>query len=198
MEIISRTRQEPDRNPVSESESVAFLASSSPEVGIPPLSALHLPPFPLNCISFPQPLLPTLNTKPETSIISIGPCGDPYCLGYHSATPLKSPLPLLYHSLPLPPSSMSAFTIFPHSFIPPHDLHSGGFHSVTAHSSETSLSVSAGSHTHAAPSLRNPHHTLGPGSRYHPYLKTPFPTTSNSYYSLHGLTLYGPRLHPAP
>ncbi|KAB5555883.1 hypothetical protein PHYPO_G00039250 [Pangasianodon hypophthalmus] len=190
-EINSKARHESERNPSSSETSVVFPTSSSLGLGIPPFSALPLPPFPRSCVSFPQPVLPVLNNKPGTSIISTGPCGDPYCLGYHCAASLKSTFPLLYpHSLPS--SSTSAFTIFPHGLMHPHELQSCVFNSVSANSSETNLSSSVASH----PTLRSPHHTLGLGTRYHPYFKNPFPTPSNSYYSLHGL--YGQRLHLAP
>ncbi|KAK3529359.1 hypothetical protein QTP70_029333 [Hemibagrus guttatus] len=183
-----KQKQETERNSSSsETSPVVFSTSSS----LPPFSALPLPPFPSSCLSFPQPVFPALNNKP--SIIPTVTCGDPYCLGYHCASALKSTFPLLYPSHSLPSSSPSAFTIFPHGLMHPHDLQSSVFNS-----SETSLSSSLGSQTHVTPTLRNPHHMLGLGTRYHPYLKNPFPTPSNSYYSLHGLTLCGQRLHLAP
>lgn len=192
-EIDGKQRREHVRNSESSETSSAVFSTSS---SLPPFSALPLPLFPSSCVSFPQPVLPTLNNKP--SIMSTVPCGDPYCLGYHCAAALKSTFPLLYPSHSLLSSSPSAFTIFPHGLMHPHDLQSNIFNNVSANSSETSLSSSLGSQTHITPTLRNPHHTLGLGTRYHPYFKNPFPAASNSYYSLHGLTLYGQRLHLAP
>lgn len=197
-EINRKTKPAPERKSSSSETSVAFSPPSSHGLGFPTFPTLPLPPFPRSCASFPQPVLPALNNQgqPGTSIISTGPCGDPYCLGYHCAASLKSTFPLLYPSHVLPSSSTSAFTIFPHGLMHPHELQSSVFNSVSANSSETNLSSSVGSHMHIAPTLRNPHHTLGLGTRYHPYFKNPFPIPSNSYYSLHGL--YGQRIHLAP
>lgn len=192
-EINSKRRHESERNLSCSETSEVFSTSSGLGLGIPPFSALPLPPFPRSCTCFPQPVL---NNKPDTSIISTVPCGDPYCLGCHCTASLKSTFPLLYPSHSLPTSSTSAFMIIPQGLMHPHELQSCVFNSVSANSSESSLSSSAGSHTHVAPTLRNPHHTLGLGTRYHPYFRNPFPTPSNSYYSLHGL--YGQRLHLAP
>ncbi|KAM9462696.1 zinc finger protein 503-like [Clarias gariepinus] len=191
-EMKNKTRPECESN-LETSE--VFSSSSSLGSGILPFSGLSLPPFPRSCLRFPQPFLPAVNTKPVSSIIPAGPCGDPFCLSYHCAASLKANLPFLYPPPPsLPSSSMSAFTLFPHGLLPlPHELQSCVFNSVSAQPSESSLSSSVGSHTHVSPTLRNPHHTLGPGARYHPYFKTPL---TNSYYSLHGV--YGQRLHLAP
>lgn len=193
---FSKTRHESERNPSSSDAPVVFSTSSSLGLAIPPFSALPLPLFPRSCVTFPQPLLPALNNKAGPSIISTGPCGDPYCLGYHCASSLRSTFPFLYPSHSLPSSSTSAFTIFPHGLTHPHELQPCILNSVSAHSSETNFSSSVGSHMHAAPTSRSPHHTLGLGTRYHPYIKNPLPAPSSSYYSLHGL--YGQRLYQAP
>ncbi|XP_047673783.1 zinc finger protein 503-like [Tachysurus fulvidraco] len=179
----------------TETSSVVCSSSSSLGLGVPPFSTFPLPPFPTSCASFPQPLLPALNNKPGTSIISTVPCGDPYCLGYHCAASLKSTFPLLYPSHSIPSSSTSAITIFPHGFMHNHELHSSFLNSVSTDSSEPSFPPSLG---YIASTLRTPHHTLGHGARYHPYFKNPSPAPSNPYYSLHGLALYGQRLHLAP
>ncbi|GAA6075389.1 zinc finger protein 503-like [Tachysurus ichikawai] len=179
----------------TETSSVLCSTSSSLGLGVPPFSTLPLPPFPTSCVSFPQPLLPALNNKPGTSIISTVPCGDPYCLGYRCAASLKSTFPLLYPSHSIPSSSTSAITIFPHGFMHPHELHSSFFNSISTDSSEPSFPPSVG---YVASTLRTPHHTLGHGARYHPYFKNPSAAPSNPYYSLHGLALYGQRLHLAP
>lgn len=193
-DLDTKRRHESERNISCSETSEMFSTSSGLGLCVPPFSVLPLPPFLRSCVSFPQPVL---NNKPETSIVSTVPCADPYCLGYRCAASLKSTFPLLYPSHSLPSSSMSPFTMFPQTLMHPHELQSWVFNSISAHSSsESSLSSSVGSHAHAVPTLRNPHHTLGLGTRYHPYFRSPFPTPSNSYYSLHGL--YGQRLHLAP
>ncbi|KAF7705713.1 hypothetical protein HF521_020999 [Silurus meridionalis] len=172
------------RDASKRSSEVPEAFSSSPRLCFPSYSSLQ--PFPTSCLSFPPPVLPALKNKPETSW-----CGDPYCLGYRCTASLKSTLPLLCSSPSLPSSSMSAFTIFPHGFLHPHELQTCVFNKVSCGSSEPNLCSSLSSHRQ---SLRDP---LGLSVRYHPYYKNTFPAPSiPSYNALHGV--YGPGLHLAP